>query len=276
MSDAEIERCAEEVLRAHEIRSLPTDPFHIARLEGIVLVPGEYDGCFDGLIEYRGSGARGRFVLFYAWVRAGVRPEGRVRFSVAHELGHYYLPGHREYLISGYRHGSRAGFVSEKPLEREADRFAAALLMPRKRFLKAVGQSGSICTLDDLASLADQTLATSLTSTVIRYVQLDAEPCCVVLSRTGSVLFSLTSEGMRGAGLGWLKRGSPLPPTSITGRLVVSGVDHLGGEVDSEVWFDARTSCRLWEDARSLGQTGMTLTLLTCDPEVDADEQDVD
>src|SRR4051812_9187301 len=108
-----IERCANDVLAAHEIRSLPVDPFYIAQQEKIALLPGDYDGCFDGRIEFRGRGAGGRFILYYAQPQAGSRPAGRVRFSVAHELAHFYLPQHRAYLLSGVWHGSHAGFVSE-------------------------------------------------------------------------------------------------------------------------------------------------------------------
>ena len=50
------------------------------------------------------------------------------RFSVSHELGHYFLPGHVDAVIgeSGI-HESRAGFASNDRYEIEADRFAAGL-----------------------------------------------------------------------------------------------------------------------------------------------------
>jgi hypothetical protein len=249
-------------------------PLSIARQEEIVLLPGDYDDCFDGRIEYRGRGANGRFVLFYARPKAGLRPEGRVRFSVAHELGHFYLPQHRAFLVSGIWHGSRAGFVSEMPFEREADRFAAALLMPRKPFFQAVRGRGSVCTLNDLGRLADRTFQTSLTSTLIRYVQLDIEPCCVVLSRGGAVMFALASDEMRALGLGWLAKDSPVPATSITGRLLKSGAgDQADGEVDSDVWFDARRSRPLWEETVARGGTGMVITFLTCDGDGEDDDE---
>lgn len=276
MTTDQIEACASEVLAAHGVGSPPVDPLHIARLEEVRLLPGEYDGCFDGRIEYRGAGPAGRFVLFYAEPRAGVRPEGRVRFSVAHELGHFYLPHHREYLLSGVWHGSRAGFVSEKPLEREADLFAASLLMPRDMFLGAVRRRTSICSLGDLAALADRTFLTSLTSTAVRYAQMDVEPCCVVLSRAGRVVFAYHSDEFHGLGLGRLVKGSPVPPASVAGRLLLTPArDSADGEVDSAVWFDGRRTRSLWEETIILGQTGMALSFLTCDGD-DEDEDDAE
>ena len=63
-------------------------------------------------------------------------------FSVAHELGHYYLPGHIDAVLSGDVHESHAGFASGSRYEMEADHFAATLLMPRALFKKAMNVAG--------------------------------------------------------------------------------------------------------------------------------------
>ena len=64
--------------------------------------------------------------------------EGRYRFTCAHELGHLVL--HAKH-VEAFRDSSLPVMKGEKEVEREADRFAAALLMPVKllaRELKAV------------------------------------------------------------------------------------------------------------------------------------------
>lgn len=268
MTEADIERAAGEVLDAHDVFKPPVDPFAIAKAEGIRLAPGRYDECFDGRIEYRRRNGRGRFFLFYPEADPPWRPEGRVRFSVSHELGHYYIPRHQEYLTSGVWHGSHSGFVSDKPTEREADLFATALLMPRDWFTERVGMGGrSSCTIGDLERLADQVFKTSLTSTAIRYAQLCFEPCCVVLSLEGTVLYGVSSEDMRRLGLGRVVRGGRVPPASVTGRLAAAVAERkpprTGGQVDSEIWFDSARSRPLWEETKTLGRTGLTLTLLS-------------
>jgi Zn-dependent peptidase ImmA (M78 family) len=57
------------------------------------------------------------------------------RFTTAHEIGHWFLhPGlsyHRDRPMQGGEHSNPA----RKPIEQEADLFAAELLMPRKRLL---------------------------------------------------------------------------------------------------------------------------------------------
>lgn len=276
MTGVDIERAALEVLDAYEIHRPPVDPFGLARKEGIRLAPGQYDGCFDGRIEFRGRGGLGQFYLFYAETEPPWRPEGRVRFSVAHELGHFYLPRHREYLMSGHWHGSKSGFVSDRPAEREADNFATELLMPRGWFTERVRMRGrSNCTIGDLERLADEVFKTSLTSTAIRYVHLSFEPCCVVLSQDGDVLYGVRSEDMRRLGLGWVDRGGRIPSASVTGKMASAMMEgktpRAGGPVDSEVWFSTARPRPLWEEAKSLGRTGLTLTLLSVEG---ADEDD--
>lgn len=259
-----IEKIAQDVLDAYEVRSLPVDLQAIAAAEGIALLPGDYDGCFDGRIECRRRDPVGSFYLFYANVEPGVRTRGRVRFSIAHELGHYYLPEHRQFLLSGQWHGSHSDFVSNKPTEREADTFASCLLMPEKVFSAEVSRrSGRVCSLQELTALAESTFHTSITSTAIRYATLCFEACTVILSRDGHVLYSVASEDMRVRGLGWIPPRTRVPPMTPSGRLQTERTpDHADGEVDAVVWLGTRRGTALWEDALRLGNTGLVLTLL--------------
>ena len=62
---------------------------------------------------------------------------GRIRFTIAHELGHYFIDGHRSKLAKGISL-SFSGDLSEqecKKIENAANHFAANLLMPKSHFL---------------------------------------------------------------------------------------------------------------------------------------------
>jgi hypothetical protein len=109
----------------------------IAQQEKILLAPGSYGGCFDARIEYRRL--INVFIIYYVDEMPG-RTVGRVNFSLGHELAHFYLEEHQYYLLSGVWHGSHTDFVSDNRLEREADWFSAALLMPADLFRREVGQ----------------------------------------------------------------------------------------------------------------------------------------
>jgi hypothetical protein len=265
MTESRIERLAEAVLATHGLSGLPVDPLALARLERILLAPGDYDGCFDARIQYRRTRRGGGFFLFYAEAQLPRRPASRVRYTVAHELGHYFLPGHRDYLLSGRWLGARTDHVASRRLEREANWFAAALLMPRRPFIEHLQRrvGGSRCRLDDLAVLAGRVFQTSLTSTAVRYAQLNFAPCCVVLSEGTQMRFSVHSEEMRLRGLGWVEH---IPEGSITGQLLAARAAgkraRISGQVSAAIWFGEVSSQPVWEEVKVLGGTGRALTLL--------------
>jgi len=256
-----IEQAALDILIDLDAYQLPVDPKDIARQEEILLAPGSYDGCFDGRIEYRRL--IDTFIIFYAGERPG-RTEGRVNFSLGHELAHFYLEEHRKYLLSGVWHGSHTEFVSDNRLEREADWFSAALLMPAALFRREMGRfRQSVCTLRDLKILAER-LKVSLTSAAIRYCECDIEASSVVLSRAGRVLYHVPSWDMVRLGFGSLKQGMRIPPQSLTAQLLdeARGSSEVAeGKVYAGAWYDSRWG-NLWEEAMRLGSTGLTLTYL--------------
>ena len=73
------------------------------------------------------------------WINAveAQRSVGRRRFTIAHELGHWHLhchdvDAHARFCRSDEVGGSATEARAAKAIEREANRFAAALLMPKE------------------------------------------------------------------------------------------------------------------------------------------------
>lgn len=98
----------------------------------------------------------------------------RQRFSLAHELGHWNH--HR-----GKRLVCRAeeiGNSKRSPAERDADTYAADILMPRYMF-QSVAQNYKKLTFQTVQALADL-FDTSLTATAIRLVEEDHSPAILV------------------------------------------------------------------------------------------------
>lgn len=104
------------------------DLAHVAHQKGISTSFGAYGDGFDGMLEYK----EGRFHIFCNLDRIGSPDSTRSRFTMAHELGHYYIDGHRNVLASGDipPHLSRCEFESSQLAEQEADHFAGSFLMP--------------------------------------------------------------------------------------------------------------------------------------------------
>jgi len=170
----EIAELAEAVANEH-CASGPIQPDAIAGANRITMSFGPYGDAFDGMLEHMS----GRFHIFCNLDRVRESQSARARFTLGHELGHYYIDEHRHALSAGCAVAHRSVCDHESPnlAEQEADHFAANLLMPQSRFLTrarsvAPGLAGII-------QLAGEFVA-SLTSTAIRYAACDVLPCVVV------------------------------------------------------------------------------------------------
>lgn len=70
------------------------EPLEIAKHAKIAVIPGRYADSFDGMLEHDG----GRFFIFCNLDRVESLASTRARFTLAHELGHFYINEHRNAL----------------------------------------------------------------------------------------------------------------------------------------------------------------------------------
>lgn len=264
----------EALIRRLKIDSLPVDPFAIAADHDIV-VEAKRDTApgVSGMLLRHGD----VFGILYA---THIPNEGYQRFSVGHELGHYFLDGHIDHVLpEDGAHASHAGFVSTDPYELEADHFSAGLLMPSTLFGHALRQSGQ--GLAAIRSAADL-CRTSLTATAIRYADVTDDAVAVVVSTGKTIDYSFLSDTMKLLPqLTWLRKGSPVPDQTATasfnsdpGR--VTNAEPTESDIDIMDWLGGTRSVEASEEIIGLGQYGKTLTVLTCPSLVDKTYQDED
>lgn len=268
-------RKAEIFLRENGIETLPVDPFAIAASRDIIVEPKpDTDEGVSGMLLRYGD----VFGILYATY---VPSEGFQRFSVAHELGHYFLDDHIEYVLPRGKetHISRAGFVSVDPYELEADNFAAGLLMPERLFRRGLEKcEPGLSAVESMAELC----RISLTATAIRYAELTDDAVAVIVSTGLAIDYCRLSETMKSLrGLNWLKKGSPVPHKTMTARINgsrdrVLRADRGEDEIDIIDWLGGTKSMRATEEVVGLGRYGKTLTVLTCDSVVDVIEEEED
>lgn len=215
------------------------------------------------------------FAIAYA---THIKSEGFQRFSVAHELGHYFLEGHPEAVFrSGPTHESRSGFASGDQIELEADHFAAGLLMPRHLFKAAADRYSD--GFEAIKQLADA-CKTSLTASAIRYTRVTDAAVAIVLSTGASVEYCFVSEAMRRArGFQHLKKGVQLPLKSATRRFNQDAENILSAieEADNTnlcTWFHTDEEIDATEEILGLGDYGKTLTVITADVPDDEDRDE--
>jgi hypothetical protein len=249
-------------LQDEGITALPVDPFAIAASRDIeVKAKPDTTGGVSGMLLRHGD----EFGILYA---THIPSEGFRRFSVGHELGHYFLEGHIDHFLpEDGIHTSYAGFISANPYELEADQFAAGLLMPSALFKRALARrDAGLETIESLATLCK----TSLTATAIRYAELTEDAVAIVISTGPTIDFCSLSETMKSLPqLAWLRKGTPLPRGTATAQLnadagrVANGY-RIEAELDIMDWLGGARSARATEQVVGLGSYGKTLTVLTC------------
>jgi Zn-dependent peptidase ImmA (M78 family) len=253
---------AEAFLRDEGISTLPVDPFAIAESRNIVVQgkPAEHDGVSGMLLRHGND-----FGIVFA---THIPSPGFQRFSVSHELGHYFLPGHIDQVIKDGVHVSRAGFVTNDPYELEADHFAAGLLMPQAPFRKAMDRfDPGLDAIDQMAELC----VTSRTATAIRFAELSDAAVAVIVSTGGVIDYCFMSDAMKALPkLDWLRKGTSLPTGTATATLAadperIAAGDRLSDETDVRDWLGGATRAAVSEESVGLGRYGKVLTVLSSD-----------
>ncbi len=255
-------RTAEQFVHELGITELPVDPIAIAEEELGIHVeakPVSRKGV-SGMLLRLGE----EYAIVYA---THIRSEGFQRFSVAHEIGHFKLPGHIDHIFDGGKtvHESRAGFASGDPYELEADHYAASLLMPDPVFSKEMNRVG-----DGLEAIESLSTAcrTSLEATAIRYVQRTDLPAAIILSAGQRINYCFMSDPLKEVeGLEWIRKGMPVPAGTATERFNadpanVTAAERLDDTTSLMDWFGGEWDVQLEEEVKGLSSYGKTLTVL--------------
>ena len=270
-----IEAKAEELLHDAGIAALPVKPQQLAEHLGIQVhaKPASIKGASGWLVR---SGDE--FAIIYATYIDSI---GFQHFSIAHELGHYMLDGHPEHVFRhGGEHASHAGFEATDHIEREADYFAACLLMPKELCRSLIGRSRD--GLEAVLHIAKE-CETSLTAAALRYAEIGRLPVGIVQAHQGKVEFCAAYPMQ--AHVGWarpLLRNAKVPADSATSRLsqdqeaiLQSGEDSDSSQASD--WFPgADSNAGLIEEVIGLGKFGRTLTVLTLAPNAAGKDDEVD
>lgn len=253
--------------------SLPINPRIVAEKKQITVASKPLTGCSGCLVRQGDT-----FGILYS---SNLPNEGMVNFTIAHELGHYFLDGHAEALFPDGDgiHQSSGPFRSSDPREREADHFAVGLLMPESLFVKAGRTAGD--GLDAIEALA-AACGTSITATAIRFANLADGPVAMVVATEKRIDFCFMSESLRSLrGLEWPKKGNAVPGGTVTAKLAAKPEDvesarRLSGSCSFADWIEGAPDCNCTEEVVGLGRFGQTLTVIWSEDELDEEEESGD
>lgn len=129
-------------------------------------------------------------------VNSNLQFEGRRRFTIAHELGHYEM--HRNSLEVHDENESTLSWFDDKVnrtkkgiQEAEANQFASELLMPSELFIAECSKEKFS---PDLVRRLSDRFKTSRTSIAFRYLELGSHPICIFHSHYNRVKYWKKSD----------------------------------------------------------------------------------
>lgn len=185
--------------------------------------------------------------------------DGRIRFTKAHELGHYIL--HRadqsEFRCSKE---DMLKWHAEDDIEAQADTFASYLLMPLDDYRKQVND---IINLDVFSHCADR-YGVSLTAVILKWLSYTDEKAILIMSRDGFMNWSSSSPAAMKSGAYFKTRKNvvPIPIGSLASQDTVE-TDRYGSKLPTTVWFpNADTNSELLEMKMFSAQYDCAITLL--------------
>ncbi len=204
----------------------------IADLEELQVFYDNYENAFDGILIFDKN-----FYIHLNTNLGNFPDKERGRFTLAHELGHYFIDSHRIALKAGLikPHPSWHNKNKHQIIEREADFFASCILMPEKRFRKDCEQFRKF-DYQVIENLAKQYLV-SITACAIRFADIGTHPIMIVYMENNHIVWKWQSKDFRFWKLADGKK--TVPKDSLAGKYFRTGSGHKRTEelwgVD---WFD--------------------------------------
>jgi hypothetical protein len=201
----------------------------------------------------------------------------RGRFTLAHELGHFFLDEHRLGLKYGLLepHASFHNINQKSLIEEEADYFASCLLMPKDKFRSHSSeykrQSGSRdFSLNTLLNLSENFQA-SILSTLIRFGEVGTHEIFAVISKDNIAKWFVKSTDFPN----WkfkFRIGESVPRTTVAGEYYTmqdrkfTGIEPL----DVDDWFnppanDNRKNRQMYEQCFYSDSYGYVISLMWFD-----------
>ena len=230
----ELSELAEYLIHEYNSDSERTQPHEIAEKLGIKYSLNDYNGEFLGLIDYKLQ----RFHIFLHIDKKGKLSTPQVRYSFAHELGHFYIYNHRKELMkNGIMSHNQVGVSSSDNIyEKEADYFASCLLLPESRYKPDIANAEfSMGLIFDLCSK----YRVSVQAALIRYISLGPHPIMVVRSIDGKVTERHTRHNDFPYYNLKLKEGGLVPDGTAAGEMysLDSKPNHITRRVRASSWF---------------------------------------
>jgi len=202
--------------------------------------------------------------------------QGRINFTIAHEFGHYIL--HRDLIDDNGLYCDENSVLRRngEGIEKEADQFAANLLMPLNDF-RAQLPAKARPDFDMLGQLAER-YDVSLTAAILRWLEYTETRAIMVVSNEGFAHWAKASNAAFRTGRYIKTKGVvfELPEAAAAVRCEFTEEEKFGVRKGAGVWFDEPVI----EMCMRSNRYDQEITLLhleksDCNSEEEATEQDM-
>jgi len=212
----------EELVLDYTQQRFPAAP--IKRVQGKDL-PG-----FEGMLVEKPDKTQWKIIY-----NSGIRSQGRIRFTLAHEFGHYLLHRERQSEFSCSQQDMEEWDAEEREIETEADCFAATLLMPLDDFRRQVGAAK--ISFDLLSHLSDR-YGVSLTAAALRWIEIAERRAILIAVRDDHLLWARSSQAAYKSGAVFVtrKRTYAVPPESLA-HSCNAGFSFQEGSLPAQTWL---------------------------------------
>lgn len=220
-----IKELAEIIALEYKEKVTPLDK--IIDDEGLSVFYDSYGtNTFDGMTFYD----KGNYYIHINTDLGNKKDTPKGRFTLAHELGHYYIDSHRIGLKNGLLspHPSRTNKKQFNQIEREADFFASCLLMPQERFSKDIYRQVFSLELIDL--LKDE-YNVSRTACAFRFADIGNHDIMIVYGENGKIRWKHCSENFQ---YKYLLYENKIAPNTVMGEYFEDVTDNLFRK--EEIW----------------------------------------
>lgn len=196
-------------------------------------------------------------------LKSNIREHTRKRFTIAHEIGHYILPGH------GITYSSCKSLYIESKIkeipeaETDANRFASELLLPSSQIFEIVNKKSiSISTIKSISAVYE----TSLMASALKSIELTKENCALVHSVSGKIKWWVPSKSFSA----YVRAGEISLESIASGLISNSKLIENQGSVSASCWVHSKSkTSELWEDSIILPHYKALLTIITITSSLD-------
>lgn len=163
-----------------------------------------------------------------------VTSEGRIRFTQAHELGHYILHRQLQDRFDCTEEDMRNWSMDESDIEGQADLFASYLLMPLDDYRNQLNTEVNF----DLIGHCAERYGVSLTAAVLKWLEHTDENAVFIVSRDGYITWATSSQQAMSAGAFFKTSANviEIPAGSLAARTEITH-DRRGSEISAQLWF---------------------------------------